>query len=79
MKKAIPPAHIPASYVPTAMQRATAEWLPNDKMYYAAIPGFQGVYGTGPTEAAARADLESSLVEWATLRLSRAEPTEGAL
>ena len=63
--------NLPSSYIYAVMDRATVEWLPNDKLYYSAIPGFQGVYGMGDTKAAALADLESSLAEWAAVRLSR--------
>lgn len=72
-----PSVSVAPAYIRAAMQRATVEWLPNDRIHYAAIPGFQGVYGTGDTAEAARADLESSLADWAAFRLSRGMDVPG--
>lgn len=66
----IPRVNLPPAYIHAAMERVTIEWLPNDEIYYASIAGFQGVYGTGDTEAAARTDLERSLSDWAAVRLA---------
>ena len=58
-----------ASYLYTAMARATYEILPDGEGIYAKIPGFQGVWANEPTFDECRVELESALEDWGTLHL----------
>ena len=59
-----------ATYVYTAMARATYEVLPDDEGIYAEIPDFQGVWANEPTFDECRAELASALEDWIALRLA---------
>lgn len=58
-----------ASYLYTAMARATYEILPNES-FYAEIPGFEGVWANEPTFDECRIELASALEDWIALRLA---------
>jgi hypothetical protein len=51
-------------YLHAAMRRAKYEFLPNDKLYYGEIPGFEGVYATSPNLEDCREALLSTLEDW---------------
>jgi predicted RNase H-like HicB family nuclease len=67
-------AHMLTDYIRAAMERATFEWLPDDCLYFATIPELPGVWASGPTQDAARADLQSTLEEWIALGLAFRDP-----
>jgi predicted RNase H-like HicB family nuclease len=56
-------------YIAAAMNRAQIRWLPDDKTWYGEIPGLDGVWATGETEAACRDELQEVLEEWVALGL----------
>jgi hypothetical protein len=60
-----------ATYVYTAMARATYEVLPDNEGIYAEIPGFDGVWANEPSFEECRAELLSTLEDWMTFRLER--------
>lgn len=55
-------------YLQAALAQATLKQL-EDGLYYSEIPGFQGVYGYGDTEAIARTDVAEALEAWVQFRL----------
>ena len=62
------------AYLERALARATLVHLEDDDEYYAAIPGFQGLYGTGDTESEALHDLRGALKAWLQVRRTRRLP-----
>lgn len=68
--------HVPGDqrYQQRALATATATLLEDDDEWYSTIPGFQGLYGTGATEAEALADLREALAVWVQVRLERGLP-----
>ena len=54
-----------------ALSRAVVAHLDNDQLYYACIPGLEGLHAVGRTEADALADLREGLVSWAQAHRSR--------
>lgn len=58
------------AYLAAALSHATFEFLAGDGEYYGEIPGFQGVWATGPTVEASRAELGEVLEEWILVRVS---------
>jgi predicted RNase H-like HicB family nuclease len=57
-------------YVNAAMRRAKYELLPNDKTFFARIPGFQGVWANADTLEQCRTELQEVLEEWIMLRIA---------
>jgi predicted RNase H-like HicB family nuclease len=53
------------------MGRAVVEYLDGDGVFYAEIPGFEGVYATGATKEECAVELRSVLEEWIALRLEQ--------
>lgn len=58
------------AYFEAAMKRAEIEWLDGDEIFTGTIPGFQGVIGTGESEAECLEDLRHALEGWVALGLS---------
>jgi predicted RNase H-like HicB family nuclease len=56
------------------MQQARIEWLPNDRRWYATVPGVEGAWSQGETESEAREQLRSVLREWISFRVSKGLP-----
>ena len=56
-------------YTQSAMHQAHYELLPEDKLYYGEIPGFEGVYATAETLEECRDELHSALEEWVLLSI----------
>lgn len=61
-------------YTQTAMRLAHYELLPEDKLYYGEIPGFDGVYATAETLEECRDELLSILEDWLLLSLHKNLP-----
>ena len=62
-----------SSYIRAAMELAEYSLLDNGS-YYAEIPGIQGVWAEGKTQADARRELQEVLEGWIVLRLERQHP-----
>lgn len=58
-------------YISAAMHKAHYEFLPNDKVYYAEIDGFQGVYASANTLEECRDELNSVLEDWILFSISK--------
>lgn len=56
-------------YLDTAMGRARYELMEDDEGWFATIPGFPGLYGSGETVEEARRDLRGALEGWIILAL----------
>ena len=56
-------------YIQAAMRHAKYEILPEDKTYYGAIVGFDGVYANESSLEACREQLEEVLEEWILFRV----------
>src|SRR5262249_41458932 len=61
-------------YLHGAMRRAKYEFLPNDKVYYGEIPGFNGVYATAKNLEDCREELLSVLEDWILFSVSKNLP-----
>ena len=61
-------------YLHAAMRRAVYELLPNDKVYYGEIPGFDGVYATSKNLEDCREELLSALEDWVLFSVSKNLP-----
>ncbi len=59
-----------SEYIEMAMEKATYERL-EDGTWYAAIPGFKGVWADGDAESEAREELREVLQGWIEFRASR--------
>ncbi len=58
-------------YMSAAMRRAQYELLEDgSNEWYAHIPGFEGLWATGPSVEEARADLYDALDSWLTANFS---------
>lgn len=53
-----------SEYLNAAMHHANYEYLPNDKVYYGEIEGFQGLYATAKSLEICRDELLSTLEDW---------------
>lgn len=62
------------AYLKAALRHAHYEQMPDDRRFYAEIPGFQGVYATGTTLEACREELVEVLEEWILLSVARHLP-----
>ncbi len=61
-------------YVQAAMRHARCEWLPEEGSWYCEIPVATGVWATGDTEEAARAELRAVLEGWIAIGLALHHP-----
>ncbi len=61
-------------YTQTAMRTAHYELLPDDKLFYGEIPGFDGVYATAESLEQCREELLSVLEDWLLLSLHKNLP-----
>ncbi len=61
-------------YIKAAMKRAMVERLEDDGSFYGEIPSFEGVWATGDSPEACRAELREVLEGWILLRLSKGRP-----
>jgi predicted RNase H-like HicB family nuclease len=61
-------------YVSAAMRKAHYELLPEDKLYYGEIAGFDGVYATAATLEECREELQVVLEDWLLLSIYKNLP-----
>jgi predicted RNase H-like HicB family nuclease len=61
-------------YLSAAMHKAHYELLPDDKVYYGEVPGFEGVYATGTTLEECREELLATLEDWLLLSIHKNLP-----
>lgn len=61
-------------YVSAAMRKAHYELLPDDKIYYGEIPGFEGVYAAEKTLEECREELQGVLEVWLLLSIYKNLP-----
>ncbi len=61
-------------YLSAAMHKAHYELLPDDKVYYGEVPGFQGVYATATTLEECREELLATLEDWLLLSIHKNLP-----
>lgn len=59
------------NYIQGAMRKARYEILPEEKMYYGEITGFQGIYSHAETLEKCREELQEVLEEWILFRVSK--------
>lgn len=63
-----------SEYLSAAMRTAHYELLPEDKLYYGEIPGFEGVYATAITLEECREELLAVLEDWLLLSIHKNLP-----
>lgn len=63
-----------SEYLTAAMRKAHYELLPDDKLYYGEIPGFEGVYATAKNLEDCRQELLSVLEDWLLLSIHKNLP-----
>ncbi|MEI6233969.1 MAG: type II toxin-antitoxin system HicB family antitoxin [Planctomycetota bacterium] len=63
-------------YLKAAMRKAKYERIPGEKSYFGKIPGFKGLWASGPTKKACELVLRERLEEWLlmSLRLNASLP-----
>lgn len=61
-------------YISAAMRKAHYELLTDDKIYYAEIPGFEGICATAETLEDCREELQSVLEDWLLLSIYKNLP-----
>ncbi len=61
-------------YLSAAMHKAHYEVLPDDKVYYGEVPGFEGVYATAKTLEECREELLATLEDWLLLSIHKNLP-----
>lgn len=61
-------------YISAALHKAHYELLPEDKLYYGEIPGFEGVYATAENLEDCREELRSVLEDWLLLSIYKNLP-----
>jgi predicted RNase H-like HicB family nuclease len=61
-------------YIQAAMHKAHYEFLPNDKIYYGEITGFDGVYASNENLEDCREELRQTLEDWLLLSLHKNLP-----
>lgn len=61
-------------YISAALHKAHYELLPQDKLYYGEIPGFEGVYATAENLEDCREELRSVLEDWLLLSIYKNLP-----
>lgn len=62
------------TYVEAAMQRARYELIDNPEPYYGEVPELEGVWATGVTLEACRANLVEAVEDWMLLSIARGIP-----
>lgn len=55
-------------YIRTAMNTATYEWLPEEKVVYGEIPSLRGVWAYGDTPVECHNELRATLGDWIEFR-----------
>jgi predicted RNase H-like HicB family nuclease len=63
-----------SEYIAGAMHKAHYELLPDDKLFYGEIPGFDGVYATKENLEDCRAELQAVLEDWLLLSINKNLP-----
>lgn len=63
-----------SEYLSAAMRKAHYELLPDDKLFYGEIPGFEGVYATATTLEECREELFSVLEDLLLLSIHKNLP-----
>ncbi|MCU0241572.1 MAG: type II toxin-antitoxin system HicB family antitoxin [Vicinamibacteria bacterium] len=63
-----------SEYFDAAMRNAVYELLSEERLFYAEIPGFEGVYASHANLEGCRGELREVLEEWVLLRVSRQLP-----
>ena len=63
-----------SEYLAAAMHKAHYELLPEDKLYYGEISGFDGVYATAENLEDCRAELQSVLEDWLLISIHKNLP-----
>ncbi len=63
-----------ARYMQAAMQQAHFELIEEDRVVFATIPGFDGLWATGETREQAEAELASVLEGWLLVGLAHHHP-----
>ncbi len=61
-------------YIQATMHLAHYEFLPNDKVYYGEIPGFNGVYASAENLEDCREELRQVLEDWLLLSIHKNFP-----
>jgi predicted RNase H-like HicB family nuclease len=61
-------------YIQAAMHQAHYEFLPNDKIYYGEIAGFDGVYASNENLEDCREELRQTLEDWLLLSIHKNLP-----
>jgi predicted RNase H-like HicB family nuclease len=61
-------------YVSAAMHKSHYELLPEDKLYYGEISGFDGVYATAENLEEYREELQAVLEDWLLLSIHKNLP-----
>lgn len=61
-------------YLSAAMHKAHYELLPDDKLFYGEIPGFDGVFATASTLEECREELLAVLEDWLLLSIHKKLP-----
>ena len=56
------------------MRRAQYELLPDDKLYYGEIPGFDGVYASAENLKDCREELKAVLEDWLLISIHKNLP-----
>ena len=63
-----------SAYLHAAMRMAKYELLPDDKLYYGEIPGFDGVYASAKNLEDCREQLKAVLEDWLLISISKNLP-----
>jgi predicted RNase H-like HicB family nuclease len=63
-----------SAYIHGAMRRAQYELLPDDKLYYGEIPGFDGVYASAENLEDCREELKAVLEAWLLISIYKNLP-----
>ena len=58
-----------SEYLSAAMHKAHYDFLPDDKIYYGEVPGFEGVYASAITLEECREELLAVLEDWLLLSI----------
>lgn len=61
-------------YIAAVLHKAHYDLLPDDKLYYGEIPGFEGVYATAENLEDCREELRYVLEDWLLLSLYKNLP-----
>jgi predicted RNase H-like HicB family nuclease len=61
-------------YVQAALARAHYEMIQDAEPFYGEVPGLEGVWATGPTLEACRANLSEAVEDWLLLSVAKGLP-----